>query len=335
MAYSDDDIQELYQKIATIIRYDNKGTASLKDLLKKSKWEEVNFQDKCEGGHSLGNLLLKYAAENNNSRVKNFFLNNGFTLPGQEQVAEATNEEEEEEEQKIPDIAENKVETSSEDSSNSRDAQFTTSYDKIKEIVTQNPNITAEEFYEKLKKEVKASTDKERDTKIFDSFADAVRSGASITDNRSVFLKIAELFTDLDTVIHLKSLAFKTILDIAVESEQADVVEILLESGKFNEEEKLQALNSAIVQGNIQGAQSFLGHIEYEKTLGVLNTLKTTVLHREKIEGMRQFFSYNKNLTKEEKAQTLIDAVMSYNVSEVKRLLEYMVGIPETSMEVF
>ncbi|MGL9688453.1 MAG: hypothetical protein ACR5K6_01560 [Wolbachia sp.] len=227
------------------------------------------------------------------------------------------------------------METNSKDSSNSRDAQFTISYDKIKEIVTQNPNITAEEFYEKLKKEIEASTDKKRDTKTFDSFADAVRSGASITDNRSVFLKIAELFTGLDTVIHLKSLAFKTILDIAVESEQADVVEILLESSKFNEEEKLQALNSAIVQGNIQGAQSFLGHIEYEKALGVLNTLKTTVLHREKIEGMRQFFSYDKNLTKEEKAQTLIDAVMSYNVSEVKLLLEYMVGIPETSIEGF
>ncbi|MGL9760922.1 MAG: hypothetical protein ACR5LB_01645 [Wolbachia sp.] len=43
MVYSNNDIKELYQKIATIIRYDNKGTASIKELLKKSKWEEVNF----------------------------------------------------------------------------------------------------------------------------------------------------------------------------------------------------------------------------------------------------------------------------------------------------
>ncbi|WP_225536313.1 hypothetical protein [Wolbachia endosymbiont of Mansonella ozzardi] len=78
-----------------------------------------------------------------------------------------TAEVNEEEEQKTLNIAGNKAETSSTDYDNFRDIEFTLSYDKIKEIVTKNPNITVKEFYEKLKKEVEASTNKERSTKIF------------------------------------------------------------------------------------------------------------------------------------------------------------------------
>ncbi|WP_353286535.1 hypothetical protein [Wolbachia endosymbiont (group A) of Crataerina pallida] len=61
MVYSNDDIRELYRKIATIVKYDDKGIASLKDLQKEPKWKEVNFQDKCEGDNSLEDLLLKHA----------------------------------------------------------------------------------------------------------------------------------------------------------------------------------------------------------------------------------------------------------------------------------
>ncbi|NUX01739.1 hypothetical protein GO685_04580, partial [Wolbachia endosymbiont of Madathamugadia hiepei] len=57
----------------------------------------------------------------------------------------------EEEEQKVPDISENKTETSSVDSSNSGDTKFAMSYDKIKEIVANNPDITAEGFKKELK----------------------------------------------------------------------------------------------------------------------------------------------------------------------------------------
>ncbi|BEP32253.1 MAG: hypothetical protein WBIAU2_04800 [Wolbachia endosymbiont of Drosophila biauraria] len=77
MVYSNDDIRELYRKIATIVKYDDKGIASLKDLQKKPKWKEVNFQDKCEGDNSLEDLLLKHATENNNTRVKDFLLQMG------------------------------------------------------------------------------------------------------------------------------------------------------------------------------------------------------------------------------------------------------------------
>ncbi|NUX01738.1 hypothetical protein GO685_04575 [Wolbachia endosymbiont of Madathamugadia hiepei] len=83
MAYSDDDVRELYLDIDRIIGGDK--VASLENLQnrlrRKAKFKEVNFQDECEGGNSLGNLLVKYATENDNSRVKDLFLKNGFTLP--------------------------------------------------------------------------------------------------------------------------------------------------------------------------------------------------------------------------------------------------------------
>lgn len=241
MVYSNDDIRELYRKIATIVKYDDKGTASLKDLQKEPKWKEIDFQSKCEGDNSLGDLLLKHATENNNPRVKDLFLRNGFKLSQQEQIAAAINEEEE-----VPNVEENKADSNEVDSS-----------DFI------NPGMTAEVLYEQL------IQGRETNPAIFDSFANAVRE-SNITGDCSVFLDVVKLFTDLDAVIHLTDTASRTILDIAAITKQADVVKVLLDSGKFNEEEKLHALNSAIVQGNVQEVEAFLGYVNAESRQAAL-----------------------------------------------------------------
>ncbi|CAN2106256.1 Uncharacterized protein WWILAPA82_05690 [Wolbachia pipientis] len=232
MVYSNDDIRELYRKIATIVKYDDKGIASLKDLQKEPKWKEVNFQDKCEGDNSLEDLLLKHATENNNTRVKDFLLQNGCKPLQQEQITAAINKEEE-----APNVEENRADSNEVDSSNSI-----------------NPGMTAEVLYGQL------IQGKKTNSAIFDSFANAVRE-SNITGDRSVFLDVVKLFTDLDAVIHLTDTASRTILDIAAITKQADVVKVLLDSGKFNEEEKLHALNSAIVQGNVQEVELILGYV--------------------------------------------------------------------------
>ncbi|WP_265021963.1 hypothetical protein [Wolbachia endosymbiont (group A) of Icerya purchasi] len=126
MPYSNDDIENLVLHIAGMLQYTE--DIDLEDLLKGSRWKEVNFQDKCEGGNSLGDLLLKHATENNNPRVKNLFLRNGFKLPQQEQIAAAINEEEE-----APNVEENKADSNEVDSSN-----FI------------NPGMTAEVLYGQL-----------------------------------------------------------------------------------------------------------------------------------------------------------------------------------------
>ncbi|MGL9726669.1 MAG: hypothetical protein ACR5KV_09450, partial [Wolbachia sp.] len=59
MTYSDDNIKRFYRQIAAILKFDNKGIASLEDLKKEGGWKEINFQEKCEGDNSLGDLLLK------------------------------------------------------------------------------------------------------------------------------------------------------------------------------------------------------------------------------------------------------------------------------------
>lgn len=72
-------------------------------------------------------------------------------------------------------------------------------YEKIKEIVTQNPDITAGKFNEELKKE-------KIDTKITNQDGwtlpyYAVRSeGPYITGDRSIFLKVVELFTSCKNI---------------------------------------------------------------------------------------------------------------------------------------
>ncbi|WP_264736358.1 ankyrin repeat domain-containing protein [Wolbachia endosymbiont (group A) of Rhinocyllus conicus] len=269
MEYSNDDIRELYRKIATIVKYDDKGIASLKDLQKEPKWKEVNFQDKCEGDNLLGDLLLKHATENNNPRVKDLFLRNGFKIPQQEQITTEVNEERE------PDVEENGAGSNAADSNNSRGSQFATSYNKIKEIVTNNPSITAQEFGEKLKKE-------EIDIKITNQdgwtlLYYAVRSeGPSITGDRSIFLRVVGLLTNSDIKVNgIQDTAY-TLLDHAAIKKQADVVKILLNSGKFNEEEKFNALRLAIVQGNVQEFEAFLGYVNAESRRAALELAMNT-----------------------------------------------------------
>lgn len=269
MAYSNDDIRELYRKIATIVKYDDKGIASLKDLQKEPKWKEVNFQDKCEGDNLLGDLLLKHATENNNPRVKDLFLRNGFKIPQQEQITTEVNEERE------PDVEENGAGSNAADSNNSRGSQFATSYNKIKEIVTNNPSITAQEFGEKLKKEkidIKI-TNQDGWTLLYY----AVRSeGPSITGDRSIFLRVVGLLTNSDIKVNgIQDTAY-TLLDHAAIKKQADVVKILLNSGKFNEEEKFNALRLAIVQGNVQEFEAFLGYVNAESRRAALELAMNT-----------------------------------------------------------
>ncbi|MDG7053442.1 MAG: ankyrin repeat domain-containing protein [Wolbachia endosymbiont of Alcedoecus sp.] len=243
MKYSDDDIRELRLDIDRIIGGDK--VASLEDLQKrlkrKAKFKEVNLQGECEGGNSLGDLLLKYAAEEDNLRVKNFLLKNGFTLP----QAAVTNEEEK---QNTPDVEENKADSNEVDSS-----------------TFINPGMTAEVLYEQL------IQGRETNRAIFDSFANAVRE-SNITGDRGIFLDVIKLFTDLDAVIHLTDTASRTILGIAAITKQADIIEVLLDSDKFSEEEKFDALHLAITQGNIQEVKPFLGRISDETMQAALRT---------------------------------------------------------------
>lgn len=100
MAYSDDDIRELYLEIDKILingdKYNDKvaGLENLQNRLRrKAKFKDIDFQSKCEGDNSLGDLLLKYATEEDNLRVKNFLIINGFKLPQKEQMTAEINEE--------------------------------------------------------------------------------------------------------------------------------------------------------------------------------------------------------------------------------------------------
>ncbi|QOD38855.1 ankyrin repeat domain-containing protein [Candidatus Wolbachia massiliensis] len=144
------------------------------------------------------------------------------------------------------------------------------SYNKIREIVTKNPDITAEEFGEELKKEkidIKI-TNQDGWTLLYY----AVRSeGPSIISDRSIFLEVVKLLTNLNIGTHFKDTASKTVLDTAAVNGQADVVKILLESGKFSEEEKFNALRSTIVQGNVQEAILLLSYVGCENKRAALS----------------------------------------------------------------
>lgn len=268
MIYSDDDIKKFYRQIAAILKFDNRGIVSLEDLKKEGRWKEINFQEKCEGDNSLGSLLLKHAGENNNLHVEDFFLKNGFNLPEQEQVA-AVVDEKKGKEQSIPEVEKNKAGGNRVDSSISGDTQLAMSYHKIKEIVINNPDITAGKFNEELKKE-------KIDTKITNQDGwtlpyYAVRSeGPHITGDRSVFLKTIELLTNLNIGIDFKDTASRTVLDTAAINKQADVIKILLDSGKFNEKEKFNALRFAIIQGNVEEAETFLDYVNAESRQAAL-----------------------------------------------------------------
>lgn len=191
-------------------------------------------------------------------------------------------------------------------------------YEDVKKFVTDNPNIAAHEFCEKLKQSGQT------DAKIFDLLADAIYSERQgVLDDSAVFLRIVELFAQLDIKVK-KSSGGRTMLDIAVANKQADVVRILLNSGKFEEEEKISALNSAIIQGNVQEFEIFLDYIDHAKILEALNTATCN----ESTEVMKILLN-NKRFTGEEKVQALNDAVIGNNVPRVKLLLDHMKGIPE------
>lgn len=251
MSYSKEGIRELCLDVDRILidgdKYNDKVT-SIEDLQnrlrRKAKFKEIDFQSKCEGDNSLEDLLLKHATENNNPRVKDFLLQNGYEPLQQEQITAAINKEEEG--QNTPDVEENRADSNEVDSSN-----FI------------NLGMTAEMRYEQL------IQGKETSRAIFDSFANAVRE-SNITGDRGVFLDVVKLFTDLDAVIHLTDTASRTILGIAAITKQADVVKVLLGSGKFSEEEKFNALRSAIVQGNVQEVEAFLGYVNDESRQAAL-----------------------------------------------------------------
>lgn len=261
MLYSKEDIRELFLDADRFLinddnRYNNKTTlTSLQNRLrKKDKFKDIDLQSKCEGNNSLGDLLLKLAYENDYLRVREFFLKNGFKLPEQEQVT--ADENKEKEEQNTPNVEEDRAELSNKN----EDDQFSMSYNKIRKIVTNNSNITAEEFSNKLKKEkidIKI-TNQDGWTLLYY----AVRSeGPYITEDRSIFLKTVELLTNLNIGIDFKDTASKTVLGTAAINKQADVIKILLDSGEFNEEEKFNALRLAIIQGNVQEVEAFLSYV--------------------------------------------------------------------------
>ncbi|MFP3036361.1 MAG: ankyrin repeat domain-containing protein [Wolbachia sp.] len=190
-------------------------------------------------------------------------------------------------------------------------------YEKIKEIVTNNHDITAEEL-RKEKIDIKI-TNQDNWTLLYY----AVRSEVPyITGGRSIFLKVVKLLNSGIKVNGIQDTAY-TLLDRAVITKQADIVKILLESGKFNEKEKLQALNSAIVQGNIQEFEVFLDYIDHAKILEALNKASCD----ENTDIMKVLLD-NKRLTEEEKANALSNAFVDGGLPKVRLLLKYMTGIP-------
>jgi hypothetical protein len=146
------------------------------------------------------------------------------------------------------------------------------SYDKVKEIVTNNPDITAEGF----KKELKEKNIKRVRKDHYTLLGYAVDSKEpNITHNihdRTIFLQIVKLLASLkmkvDTATENKYL--KTGLSEAIRTKQADVIEILLNSGKFNEREKLDALIFAIMTEYTQGVKLLLGHVSNENMKAAL-----------------------------------------------------------------
>lgn len=197
-------------------------------------------------------------------------------------------------------------------------------YEEIKEFVTQNPDITAEEFGKELKQG--GATD----AKIFDLLADAIsleKQGTS--DDYAVFLKIVELFAQLDIQVK-KSRGGRTMLDIAVTNNQADVVRILLNSSK-SEEEKLSALNQAIAEYNIEGIKILLNYISHERKLEILSQIIQESEILETIRSQRasviKILLDKGEFNEKEKINALNNASIDGNDSIVKLLLEYIDNI--------
>ncbi|MDR2609629.1 MAG: ankyrin repeat domain-containing protein [Rickettsiales bacterium] len=199
-------------------------------------------------------------------------------------------------------------------------------YEKIKEIVTNNPGITAQEFGEELKQS--GTTD----TKICDLFMDVIRlRGADISNDRDTFLKTVELLVKSNIKIDIGDTVSNTVLDYAVVGGQLDVIKMLLGSDKFNPEKKLHALNSAIVQGNVQEFEVFLDYLNHESILEALNTShrnESTEIMKVLLDSMKALLD-NKRLTGVEKVDALSNAFVDGGLPKVRLLLEHMTGIPE------
>ncbi|WP_395460983.1 ankyrin repeat domain-containing protein [Wolbachia endosymbiont (group B) of Ablattaria laevigata] len=192
-------------------------------------------------------------------------------------------------------------------------------YEDVKKFVTDNPNIVAQEFGEKLKQSGPT------DAKICDLFMDILRSGkSSILNDYDTFLKIVELLAKSNIKIDIGDTTSKTVLDYAVSGEKPNVIKIFLDSDKFDQERKSNALLTAVNEGKVQEFEIFLDYIDHTKILEVLNTAP----HNESTEVMKILLN-NKRFTGEEKVQALSNASVDGDLPKVKLLLKYMTGIPE------
>lgn len=192
-------------------------------------------------------------------------------------------------------------------------------YDNVKEFVTNNPDITAHEFCEKLKQS--GATD----ANICDLFIDILRPGRNdIVNDHDTFLKTIELLAKSNIKIDIGDTTSKTVLDYAVSGGKPNVIKIFLDSGKFDQERKSNALLTAVNEGKVQEFEIFLDYIDHTKILEVLNTAP----HNERTEVMKIILN-NKRFTEEEKVQALSNASVDGDLPKVKLLLKYMTGIPE------
>lgn len=192
-------------------------------------------------------------------------------------------------------------------------------YEDVKKFVTDNPNIVAQEFGEKLKQSGPT------DAKICDLFMDILRSGkSSILNDYDTFLKIVELLAKSNIKIDIGDTTSKTVLDYAVSGEKPNVIKIFLDSDKFDQERKSNALLTAVNEGKVQEFEIFLDYIDHTKILEVLNTAP----HNESTEVMKILLN-NKRFTGEEKVQALSHASIDGELTKVRLLLKYMKGVPE------
>ncbi|WP_264377770.1 ankyrin repeat domain-containing protein [Wolbachia endosymbiont (group B) of Philonthus cognatus] len=192
-------------------------------------------------------------------------------------------------------------------------------YEDVKKFVTDNPNIAAQEFGEKLKQSGPT------DAKICDLFMDILRSGtSSILNDYDTFLKIVELLAKSNIKIDIGDTTSKTVLDYAVSGEKPNVIKIFLDSDKFDQERKSNALLTAVNEGKVQEFEIFLDYIDHTKILEVLNTAP----HNESTEVMKVLLD-NKRFTGEEKVQALSHASIGGELTKVRLLLKYMKGVPE------
>ncbi|WP_416647884.1 hypothetical protein [Wolbachia endosymbiont of Nasonia giraulti] len=195
-------------------------------------------------------------------------------------------------------------------------------YDNVKEFVTNNPDVTAHEFCEKLKQS--GATD----ANICDLFMDILRPGRNdIVNDHDTFLKTIELLAKSNIKIDIGDTTSKTVLDYAVSGGKPNVIKIFLDSGKFDQERKSNALLTAVNEGKVQEFEIFLDYIDHTKILEVLNTAP----HNESTEVMKILLN-NKRFTEEEKVQALSDASIDGDPPKVRLLLKYMTDIPEADV---